>query len=187
MLGYPIKVVIGAIKSRYGHDAVVETLAEAGLPGDRVFRLNEPYADSEIQRLSAAAFRRISLEEVAEAFFKDTLVRFPAWYAMCKTSRAFLEMQPDIHNTFALGLQRPDERDAVRDKFRLEKLDDELVVHYRSPNRFCDMYKAIAQHVFQHYRDKATIDEPRCMRRGDVECELRIRWVLDEEHGTSGQ
>jgi predicted hydrocarbon binding protein len=85
-------------------------------------------------------------------------------------------MQPEIHNTWAVGLRRPEDRDAVRDKFRLEKLKDELVVHYRSPNRLCDMYKAIAHHVFEHYHEKATIDEPRCMKRGDDDCELRIRW-----------
>ena len=176
MVGYPLKLILKAIETRHGHDAVVQTLREAGLPADRSYRLNEPYADSEVQRLGAAAFRRISVEDIAETFFQDTVVRFPTWFQMCKTSREFLEMQPEIHNTFALGLQRPEERDAVRDKFRLEKLDDELVVHYRSPHRLCDMYKAIAQHVFQHYQDKAIIDEPRCMKRGDAECELRIRW-----------
>ena len=177
MLGYPLKLLLNAVEKRHGHAAVVQTLEEAGLPADRAYRLNEPYADSEAQRLSVAASGRISMEDIAETFFEETLVRFPTWFEMCKNSREFLEMQPEIHNTFAIGLQMPEDREAVRDKFHLEKLDDELVVHYRSPNAMCHMYKAIAQHVFQHYQDKATIDEPRCMKRGDVECELRIRWV----------
>jgi hypothetical protein len=96
---------------------------------------------------------------------------------MCKTSRQFLELQPEIHNTFAFGLQRPADREAVREKFQLEKLDDELVVHYRSPNQLCDMYKAIANHVFRHYGETATIEERKCMKRGDAECELSIRWT----------
>jgi heme-NO-binding protein len=177
VLGYPLKLLLNAIESRHGHGAVVRVLAEAGAPPDRVFRLNEPYDDSEAQRLTLAASKLISVEDIADAFFTDTVVRFPTWYQMCKTSRQFLEMQPEVHNTFAVGLQRPEDRNAVRDKFRLEKLADELVVHYRSPHHLCDMYKAIAQCVFRHYQENATIDEPRCMKRGDDACELRIRWT----------
>ena len=176
MLGYPLKLLLNAIERIHGPEAVVQTLIEAGLPADRVYRLNEPYADSEAHSLHAAAIKRITTEDIAAAFFEDTRERFPTWFEMCKSSREFLELQPQIHNTFAVGLQRPEERDAVLDKFRLEKLDDQLIVHYRSPNRLCDMYKAIAKRVFQHYHDKATIDEPFCMNRGDAECELRIRW-----------
>jgi predicted hydrocarbon binding protein len=176
MLGYPLKLLLSEIERRYGHDAVVETLKAAGVPADRNYRLNESYEDSEAQRLSAAAFQRLTKEEIAKAFFDDTLSRFPKWFEMCKTSREFLEMQPEIHNTFAVGLQKPEDRDAVNAKFRLEKFEDELVVHYRSTNRMCDIYRAIAQHVFQHYRETATIVEPKCMKHGDSECELRIRW-----------
>jgi hypothetical protein len=176
VLGYPLKLLLSIIENRYGREGVVETLKEAGIPTDRRYRLNDPYDDSEARRLSEVVSRRVPPEEIAEAFFKDTLVRFPTWFQMCKTSREFLEMQPQIHNTFAHSLQQPEEQNAVRDKFRLEKLEDELVVHYRSPNVMCDMYRAIAQHVFRHYEDNGTIDEPRCMKRGDEECEIRIRW-----------
>ena len=176
MLGYPLKILLSAIEKRFGQDAVLETLKEAGLPADRTYRLHESYDDGEARRLSTAALQRLTVEDVAQAFFDDTLLRFPAWYAMCKTSRAFLEMQPEIHNTFGVGLQRPEDRDAVRTKFRLEKFEDELVVHYRSANRMCEIYKSIAQRVFQHYRETATLDERKCMNRGDEECELRIRW-----------
>jgi hypothetical protein len=177
VLGYPLKLLVNAIERRYGQEAVGEVLAEAGVPADRVYRLNEPYPETEAQRLAVAVSRRLSVEDVAEAFFRDTVERFPTWFAMCKNSREFLEMQPEIHNTFAVGLQRPEDREAVRDKFRLEKLDNELVIHYRSPNRMCDMYKAIARRVFHHYQETATLDEPRCMKRGDADCQMRIRWI----------
>jgi hypothetical protein len=106
VLGYPLKLLLNAIRSRFGHEGVIQTLAEAGLPTDRKYRLNEPYEDVEVQRLTAAASRRISLEDIAEAFFKDTLVRFPTWVQMCKNSREFLEMQPEIHNTFSQHVRR---------------------------------------------------------------------------------
>lgn len=176
MLGYPLKVILNAIEKDHGREGVLRTLEDAGIPVDRTYRLNESYDDDEARRLSAAAFKRISLEEMAQVFFDDTLARFPKWFEICKTSRDFLEMQPEIHNTFAIGMERPQDRDAVIAKFRLEKLEDELVVRYRSSNQMCDMYKAIAQRVFQHFGDTATIDEDRCMQRGDSECVLRIRW-----------
>jgi len=177
MLGYPLKLVLTAIEKRHGREGVVQTLEECGLPADRNYRLNESYDDNEARKLSAAAFKRLSMEDIAQAFFEDTLTRFPTWYQMCKTSRQFLEMQPEIHNTFAIGLQEPAERDAVRDKFRLEKLQDELIVHYRSANQLCEMYKAIAEYVVRHYKEQATIDERKCVKRGDTECEFRIRWI----------
>lgn len=177
MLGYPLKLVMSAIEKRYGREGVVQTLQEAGVPADRIYRLNEPYDDNEARKLTAAVFKRLSMDDIAQAFFEDTLVRFPTWYEMCKTSRQFLEMQPEIHNTFAIGLQEPAQRDVVRDKFRLEKLEHELVVHYRSANQMCEMYKAIAEYVFRHYREQATIDERKCVKRGDAECEFRIRWI----------
>src|SRR5689334_1979847 len=123
-----------AIEARYGRDGAEKLLVEVGVPPDRVYGLNVPYEDSEAGKVLAAAAQRLTGEELAQAFFDDALARFPMWFQMCKTSREFLEMQPVIHNTFAHGLQRPEEREAVRDKFRLEKLADELVVHYRSPN-----------------------------------------------------
>ena len=177
MLGYPLKLVLNAIEERYGREAVVQTLKDAGIPLDRTYRLNESYDDGEARRLTTAAFKRLTGEDVAQAFFDDTLKRFPRWFEMCKSSREFLELQPEIHNTFAVGLHRPEDRNAVFDKFRLEKLEDELVVHYRSANQMCDMYKAIAQRVFLHFGDTATIDEQRCMKHGDTECVMRIRWT----------
>lgn len=176
MLGYPLQKILNAIENRHGPDAVAETLREAGIPSSRVYRLNVLYPDSEAQRLAAAALGRVTIDEVAEVFVSDALVRFPTWFKMCTSSRQLLELQPEVHNTFAHGLQHPAERSAVQDKFRLEKLDDELVVHYRSPNRLCEMYKAIARQVLKHYGESAEIDEPHCMNRGDRECELRIRW-----------
>ena len=80
MLGSPLQLLLNAIESLHGHEAVIQTLREAGLPTDLAHRLNEPYADREVQRWSAAAFQRISMEDIAEAFFKDTLVRFPTWF-----------------------------------------------------------------------------------------------------------
>src|SRR5215831_16414878 len=74
VLGYPLKTLLTAIEKRHGHEAVVETLKEAGLPVDRIYRLDVPYPESEAQRLTVAASQRLSLEDIAQAFFEDTIV-----------------------------------------------------------------------------------------------------------------
>ena len=125
MLGYPLKTVMKAIEARYGREGVDQLLAEAGVPADRVYGLNVPYEDSEAASVLGAASQRLTIEELAQAFFDDALSRFPMWFQMCKTSRELLEMQPVIHNTFAHGLQRPQERDAVHLR-QLDVAEDEI-------------------------------------------------------------
>ncbi|MDJ0951526.1 MAG: heme NO-binding domain-containing protein [Alphaproteobacteria bacterium] len=183
MLGYPFRPLLQAIEAKGGPAAVAEVKRRAGVPADRVYRMSETYLDEECQRMMAATGEvlGLGLEEtcdiLAEAFLKDTLKRFPAWYEMCANSRALLEYHPEIHNGFAASLTDPKASQAVTDKFRLEKLEDELIVHYRSPNRLCMLYRALARRVVAYYGDEASIEEPRCLHRGDPECEFRIRWT----------
>ena len=145
--------------------------------------MNKIYADEECQRLFVAAGDVLALsgEEIcdlwAEAFMKDTQKRFPAWYEMCADARALLECHPEIHAGFAASLPDPDASQVVTSKFRIEKLERELIVHYRSPNRLCMLYRALARRVIAHYGDEASIEETRCLHRGDDECEFRIQWA----------
>ena len=183
MLGYPFRPMLQAIEARGGAAAVAEVKRRAGVPPERVYRMSETYPDAECQRLLAAAGEvlALSVEETcdlwAAAFLQDTQKRFPAWYRMCADSRALLEYHPEIHSGFAASLRDPKASQAVTDKFRLEKLEQELVVHYRSPNRLCKLYRALARRVIAHYGDEADIEERRCQHRGDPECEIRIRWM----------
>ena len=138
MLGYPFKPMLQAIEDKGGVDAVAEVKRRAGVPPEKTYRMNEIYADEECQRLFAAAgdVLALRLQETcdlwAEMFLQDTRKRFPVWYQMCANSREFLEYQPKIHHGFATGLQDSKASQAVTDKFRLEKLEQELIVHYLS-------------------------------------------------------
>ena len=183
MLGYPFRPLLQAIEAEGGAAAVAEVMRRADVPADRRYRMSEIYADAECQRLLTAAGEVLGLhdEEIcdrwAAAFLKDTQKRFPAWYAMCPTARALLEQHPEIHNGFAAGLSDPEASRAVTQKFRIEKQGRELVVHYRSPNRLCRLYRALARRVIAHYGDVAEVEETRCLHRGDPECEFHIRWT----------
>jgi hypothetical protein len=183
MVGLVQKILLDLVKERAGPEAVAEVRRRAGVASDHVFRIGEVYPDEEWQRLWSAACDVLHtteaelLDAYAETFARDALVRFRMWFDMSANSREFLERQVTIHNVFASGVRDPEARRAVVDKFRIEKHPTKIVTHYRSPNRLCGLYKALARWMFRHYGDEATIDERKCMLRGDDECELHVVWT----------
>jgi hypothetical protein len=170
------------IEARGGVEAVSEVKRRAGVPEQKQFRLSEVYDDEEFQRLVAAGAEILALgqsqfeDEFAAACFEDLLGRWPTFFRISRNAREFLERQPAIHNSFASGALSPSERRGITDKFRLERLEKETVAHYSSVNRLCGFYKAFARRVIDYYHGQASIEEPRCLRKGDPECEIHIRW-----------
>jgi hypothetical protein len=182
MVGLIQKLLLDLVEEKAGLEAVAEVKRRASVPPDRIFRIGEVYSDEEWQRLLRAACEVLGgseadvMDAYAEVFGRDALSRFRKWFEMSANSRDFLERQIIIHNVFASGVRDPEARKAVVDKFRIEKRKDEIVTHYRSPNRLCSLYKSLARWMFRHYGDQASIEEPKCMLRGDEECELHVIW-----------
>ncbi|MEW5855279.1 MAG: heme NO-binding domain-containing protein [Myxococcota bacterium] len=183
MLGLIPKILYDMVRARVG-DAAADALKESiGLPVDRTFRLNDVYPDDGFRRMAAAAQAMLKMPDrelwdaYADAFCRDALQRWPTWWSMSKSARELLERQPTIHNCFATGVQDPAARNAITDKFLVERRQDELVTHYRSPNWLCALYEALARWVLRYYGETAHISQSRCMNRGDPECEIHIRWA----------
>lgn len=183
VVGLIQKVLLDMVEAVGGSDAVAEVKTRAGVEPERRFRMDTVYADDEWRRLLEAACAVLGVSEdaaldvYAKHFLRDARARWPIWFEMSQSARQFLLRQPTIHNTFATGVRDADARRGIRDKFRLEELERELVAHYRSPNELCGLYKALAREVLQHYSEQAAIEEPRCTKRGDDECEIHIRWA----------
>jgi len=182
VVGLLPKILLDLIEATAGTAAVEKTRKRAGLPPDQRFRLDAVYPDDEWQRLLAAACDVLCLtqEQVeaafAEFFGRDALQRWPVWFRTSANARKFLERQPTIHNTLVTGLRDAAARVGIEDKFRVESRENELVTHYRSPNRLCGLYMALAGWALRHYGERASIDQPRCAKRGDEECEIHVRW-----------
>jgi predicted hydrocarbon binding protein len=182
MIGLIQKILLDLVEEQAGPEAVRDVKRSAGVPPDRIFRIGEVYSDLEWQNLLSAACRVLHanedevMEQYADVFGRDALVRFSKWFEMSANSREFLERQITIHNVFASGVVDPNSRKAVVDKFRIETFDDKIVTHYRSPNKLCALYKALARWMFNHYADDAVIEETKCMHRGDEECEIHVIW-----------
>jgi len=184
MVGLIQKVLLDLVEQEGGFEAVHRVREKAGVPSDRLFRLGEVYADDEFQRLFKATVEVLDLNEdqifksYADRFCKDAQRRFSKWFDLAKNSRDFLEFQTTIHNTFASGVVDPAARQAVKDKFNIEKIDDrKIVTHYRSPNRLCKFYRALGQWMADHYGDEIEFEEPKCQHRGDDECEIHVTWT----------
>ena len=183
MVGLVQKLLLDMIESNAGADSVREVKRRAGVPEDKTFRMDEAYDDDEWRRLLAATCEVLNItqeqaeEAYADFFFEDCIKRWPMWFQMAKSARDFFELQPRIHNGFATGVRDPSAGRAINDKFDLEEGNGGLVMHYRSPNRLCGLYKALARLLINHYGDNATIKETRCLKKGDSECELHICWA----------
>lgn len=166
----------------YGADVALEIKRRSGCAADLDFRINEVYEDEVWRKILAAGCEVLDCssefleEEYAKYFLKDALDRWPAWFKMSKTAREFLERHPAVHNNFADAVRDPVSRDLIKDKFRIEKLDDKIITHYRSPNRLCHMYISLAHEVLRLYGEEAVIEQVKCVKRGDFECEIWITW-----------
>lgn len=169
-----------------GPEVLIKIKQEAGIPVDKEFQMNNVYDDSEWQRLFAAVLKILNLtpekadEIYAEYFLRDALKRFPVWFSMSKNSYEFLLIQPTIHNCFATSVLEKKERDAINDKFVVDKFPDnptKIVTHYRSHNHHCGLYKELAKQVARHYQDEVHIEERQCLKQGGKECEIHINWT----------
>ncbi|CEK12049.1 heme NO-binding domain-containing protein [Legionella hackeliae] len=183
MIGLIQKILLSMVQDLKGEEGMIELKKLANVPVDKSFQINNIYSDEEWQRLFLAAqtLLRLSPEEVeahyANYFGKDVVHRFPTWFNMSPNSYEFLSIQPTIHNCFATSMADAETRQAINEKFRLEKLPNQLITHYRSPNRLCGLYKALARWVVDYYHDEASIEEKKCLKLGNDECEIHIQWT----------
>jgi hypothetical protein len=183
MVGMIHRVLFDLIERVAGQDAVSRVKQRAGVAPDQEYAIHVAYDDEEWRRLFDATLAELGLTReqaevaFADAFISDALQRWPVWFKMSKNSQEFLLRQPAIHNSVSAGLRDTMARRSIIDKFRVEREGDALVVHYRSENRHCGLYRALARKLFEHYGDEGSIEEQQCMRDGAEECVLRVQWT----------
>ena len=169
-----------AVEQLADSESVKEVRRRAGVPLDHKFTYNGCCPEEDWLKLVVAACDVLDLKpdelekKFADFFYHDAIERWPRWFEMASNSKEFIERQPAIHNTFGISTHCS-QRD-VNEKFSVETNGNKLVTYYRSPNRHCGLYQELARLIIDHYGDRATIEEPRCMKRGDDVCEIHIYW-----------
>ncbi|MCU0475577.1 MAG: heme NO-binding domain-containing protein [Anaerolineae bacterium] len=178
MIGIINKLLFEFVGHQWGAETEGKLRAETGTQMVE-FRMDTYYPDTEWQAQLAAALRVTGQAE--EAFVWDfghycgveLLKGFSGFVRGVTTTREVITRQPRIHNTLSSTFARED-RDRINEKFRLAELSDRTIMHYQSPNRLCTLYRSIAQWVADEFGDTIVIEEPRCQKRGDAECEIHI-------------
>ena len=183
MIGIIQRVLLDLLEETGGEPLKFAVMDRAGVPHDRSFRIDQNYPDDECLRLIQAAVDETGLSEdevnvlYAKAFLKQANTLFPQFFMMAKTSEQFLLRQASIHGVIASGLKKPEERQVVKDKFAARSIEPGFVeVTYRSPNKLCGLFRALAHEVAAMYGESLTVECADCMKRGDDACRFELRW-----------
>lgn len=186
MVGLIHRMLIELLDELIGADAVSRILQQAKIPVDTEFRIDTNYSDEQFRTLLSCVMEETGLDQdtlekrFATHFLKDAKARWPMWFKMSNSARDFLMRQPKIHNGFASSMSSEADRTLINDKFHVDEEADKIVVHYKSPNQLCGLYKFLAQEVLDDYGEQATISESLCLKNGDDECCISVEWSTPE-------
>jgi predicted hydrocarbon binding protein len=160
-----------------GHEAWNRLLLESEL-GARTYEVMAEYPDrdvikliSTISRITGVSVSSI-LEDFGEFIAPDLLQMYsgvinPAW----KTLDVIEHTEDEIHRVVRLHNRdaHPPNLTCVRTS------DDEVVIHYNSQRKMCEVAKGIAKGLAKHFEESISISESSCMHKGDSTCSIQIK------------
>ena len=178
MKGIIFNLVEEVVSDRYGDDIWDELLAAAGLDG--VYTSLGSYPDEELFRLVAAASERLGVppdavvRTLGEAAIPLLAERYPSFFAGHASTKSFLLtlndiIHPEVRKLYP-GADVP--------TFGFDDISDEsLVLRYHSDRKLCALAEGFVLGAAAHYGERAVIDQPECMNRGDEDCLLHCSFA----------
>lgn len=165
------------VTARHGDGAWRMILRGAGLPAAMYLPV-VAYPDEQAAAIVGAASKVTGtpaqdiMEDFGHFIAPDLMAMYhalvkPEW----RTLDFLVNTEETIHRVVRL-------KDAVAQppEIRCERVaPDEVVIRYGSARRMCAVARGIARGVADHYGERVEIREPRCMLRGDAQCEIRVR------------
>ena len=156
-----------------------ETVAQAVLEHEPAYLLSEAYDDERLFNLirRSAAATGLDADTIVHDFGTftagTTFTRlYPAFFAVAPDTRAFLlTIETRIHELVRATIPR-----AAPPELRISPLaEDGVSIVYSSPRRLCVLLRGLTEGTARHYGETTEIDEPTCMRRGDLACTFAVR------------
>ncbi|MBI3203534.1 MAG: heme NO-binding domain-containing protein [Myxococcales bacterium] len=175
MKGIVFHLFQASISKHHGEDAWDDILEEAGVEG--AYTSLGTYPDDELYALVNAASRRVDRPpaEVVRWFAMEAAdvfaERFPAFFAPHTTVRTFLLALNDIIHPEVKKLYP----EAETPSFTFETAPDgRLVMHYHSHRQLCAFGEGLILGSAKHFGERATVEQPTCVHRGDDHCVLVV-------------
>lgn len=177
MKGIVFQLLEKVVSHHHGEAAWDRLLTDAGLDG--VYTSLGSYDDAQLGQLVAAASHRLGLPpaDIIRWFGREAMPllakQYPKVFAPHAETRAFVLtlnsiIHPEVRKMYP-GADVPN--------FDFDPSSaDVLVMRYHSARRMCSFAEGLLLGAADHFGEEALIEHPRCMHRGDAECELRIRF-----------
>lgn len=148
--------------------------------GEQVYLITDAYPDEHLLDLvarTASAAEREPDEIVRDfgIFAAQTTftLLYPDYFRAVGGTRPFLlGVESRIHE-----LVRATIPDASPPYLHVEPLGPAGVrIHYGSPRRLCTLLEGLVVGTARHYKERADIEQPECMHRGDPACVFEARF-----------
>ena len=99
---------------------------------------------------------------------------YPALFDLAGTARLFLlTVESRIHEVVRVAMP-----DALPPELQVSEIGDSaLSIGYMSGRRLCVMLRGLVIGTARHYGETVSIEEPRCMLRGDSQCKLEVQFA----------
>jgi predicted hydrocarbon binding protein len=160
-----------------GHQGWDRVLSESKL-GARTYEVMADYPDTELIQLisTASGITGMTVPSIVEDFGEfiapDLLQMYagvinPQW----KTLDVVEHTEDEIHSIVRLH-----NRDANPPNLKcIRTSENEVVIHYSSPRKLCDVAKGIVKGLAKHYRENISVTESTCMLKGAPSCTIQIK------------
>jgi hypothetical protein len=177
MKGVVFNLLEQLVARDYGEDTWDALLHVSGLNGAYTSLGN--YADADLAKLVSAAADALDMpcDDVVFWFGRNALPlfagRYPQLFEPHVSAQPFVLtlndiIHPEVRKLYP-GADVPE--------FDFDIGEGILMMGYRSPRKLCSFAEGLLTGAADHYRERVTIEQPLCMKRGDDRCVLEIAFA----------
>jgi hypothetical protein len=173
--GVIYNLVEEVVRRERGVDTWDDVVDEAGVSG--AYTSLGTYPDSDMDELAGAVARQVGTDassvvrHVGQEGLAILATRYPQFFEPHDDLFGFLRSLNDVVHPEVRRLYPG----AFVPTFDLaDEGDDVLVMTYASERGRCDLAEGLVLGAARWYRQEVVVEQPRCVRRGDDVCDLRV-------------